>query len=370
VSSRLVPHAFPRQPRILIVDDEAINIDLLQRILEPAGYTGLVSTTDSRDAVALYRECEPDLILLDLRMPHLDGLELLERFAAEIPDDVYLPILVLTSDDSGEAKRLALSGGAKDFLIKPLSPPEVRLRVHNLLETRFLHLELREHNRLLEARVRQRTAQLFRRTEELEEARIEILERLARAAEFRDDDTGHHTQRVGRLAALLAEASGQAADAVELIRRAAPLHDVGKIGVPDHVLLKQGRLDERELALMQRHTVIGGAILSGSAVPLLALGRDIALSHHERWDGSGYPVGARGTEIPVAGRLVAVADVFDALTHGRPYKPAWAVDAAVGEIARERARQFDPDVVEAFMSIERSVLEALATDQRPVTASP
>ncbi|MGH7700403.1 MAG: HD domain-containing phosphohydrolase [Gemmatimonadales bacterium] len=364
-----MPHAFPRQPRILVVDDEQINIDLVRRILEPTGYTDLASTTDPRRAVALCRALEPDLILLDLRMPQVDGLELLGRFAAEIPQDEYLPILVLTSDDSADAKRLALSGGARDFLTKPLSPTEVRLRVHNLLETRFLHLELREHNRLLETRVRDRTAELVRRTEELEEARVEILERLARAAEFRDDDTGYHTQRVGRLAAILAEASGQAADAVELIRRAAPLHDVGKIGVPDYVLLKQGRLDEKESLLMQRHTVIGGAILSGSGVPLLALGKDIALSHHERWDGTGYPSGARGTEIPMVGRLVAVADVFDALTHGRPYKSAWGVAPAVAEIVRERGRQFDPDVVDAFMTIERTALEALATDDRPAAVA-
>jgi putative two-component system response regulator len=348
---------FSRLPRILVVDDERINIQVLERILEP-GYAALTSTTDPRKAIALFREFKPDLVLLDLRMPHIDGLELLQHLAKEIPASVYLPILVLTSDSSGETKRRALSGGAKDFLIKPLSPFEVRLRVQNLLETRFLHLELQEQNYSLEVRVAERTSALVKRTEELEEARFEILERLARAAEFRDDDTGQHTHRVGFLAGQLAEAMALPADEVELIRRAAPLHDLGKIGVPDAVLLKQGRLNPAEYEVMKRHTVIGGSILSGSAVPLLAMGREIAISHHERWDGDGYPFGARAKGIPVSGRIVAVADVFDALTHGRPYKSAWSVDEASAEIAREKGGQFDPDVVEAFLTIGRNgVLE-------------
>jgi putative two-component system response regulator len=343
---------FPRLPRILVVDDEQINIQVLERILDP-GYVQITSTTDPRRAVGLFREIQPDLVLLDLRMPHLDGLELLELLSREIPTAEYLPILVLTSDSSGETKRRALSGGAKDFLTKPLSPFEVRLRVQNLLETRFLHLQLQEQNRSLEERVIDRTRALLQRSEELEEARIEILERLARAAEFRDDDTGQHTQRVGQLAAQLAAVLALPTDLIELIRRAAPLHDLGKIGVPDTVLLKRGRLDAAEYDVMKRHTVIGGAILSGSSVPLLAMGREIAVSHHERWDGTGYPFGEAGAAIPVSGRIVAVADVFDALTHGRPYKSAWSVDEATAEISRERGRQFDPDVVDAFLEIGR-----------------
>ena len=358
-------HGFPRLPRILIVDDEVINIQVLERIFEPA-FAQLATTTDSRNALELFRTFQPDVVLLDLRMPHLDGLEVLAMLSEEIPADTYLPIVVLTSDSSHDAKRRALSGGAKDFITKPLSPSEVRLRVQNLLETRFLHLELLSQNEQLETRVIERTQALMKRTEELEDARLEILDRLARAAEFRDDDTGQHTQRVGQLAARLAQVLGQSEDEVELMRRAAPLHDVGKIGVPDRVLLKAGRLNQDEIALMQRHTVIGGAILSGSTVPLLALGREIAVSHHERWDGTGYPYGAAGVEIPLPGRIVAVADVFDALTHGRPYKNAWSVAQAHAEIAQERGRQFDPDVVDAFLSIGRSgALDALASGKHP-----
>jgi len=356
---------FPRLPRILVVDDEPINIQVLERIFD-SGYAELASTTDPRRALAMFHEFHPDLVLLDLRMPHIDGLELLEILSQVIPSGEFLPICVLTSDSTGETKRRALSGGAKDFIIKPLSPIEVRLRVQNLLETRFLYLQLQDQNHSLELRVTERTRAVVRRTEELEEARIEILERLARAAEFRDDDTGQHTQRVGQLAALLAEALSLSPDAIELIRRAAPLHDLGKIGVPDTILLKQGRLTPAEYEVMKRHTVIGGQILSGSTVPLLTVGREIAISHHERWDGEGYPFGEKGDQIPVSGRIVAVADVFDALTHGRPYKPAWSVEEASAEIARERGRQFDPDVVAAFLAIERSGgLETVLAAPRP-----
>ena len=358
-------HRFPRLPRILIVDDEAINIQVLERIFEPE-FAQLATTSDPRNALDLFRSFAPDVVLLDLRMPHLDGLEVLAMLTGEIPPDVYLPIVVLTSDASSEAKRRALSGGAKDFITKPLSAGEVRLRVQNLLETRFLHLELKGYNQMLESRVIERTRELVKRTEELEDARLEILDRLARAAEFRDDDTGQHTQRVGHLSARLAQILGRPASEVELIRRAAPLHDVGKIGVPDRVLLKAGRLDREEILLMQRHTIIGGAILSGSAVPLLALGREIATAHHERWDGAGYPTGAVAAEIPISGRIVAVADVFDALTHGRPYKKAWSVLDAQAEIKRERGKQFDPDVVDAFLEIgQTGALDRLVSGQRP-----
>jgi putative two-component system response regulator len=342
-----------RDVRILVIDDEEMNIEMLRRVLEPEGYSRFITTTDPRRALDLYREHHPDLILLDLKMPHLEGHEVLALFREEIPPDTYLPILVLTSDGSSEAKRRALSGGARDFLTKPLSPIEVRLRIRNLLETRFLHLAMQNQNQWLEERVRERTAELTRRTVELEEARIEILQRLARAAEFRDDETGLHTQRVGRTAALLAEGLGIAPSEVEVIRRAAPLHDIGKIGIPDAVLLKGGRLSLDEFEVMKTHTLIGADILSGSSVPLLATGREIALTHHEHWDGSGYPAGLAGEAIPLPGRAVAVADVFDALTHPRPYKPAWTPDAALDEIQRQAGRQFDPEIARAFAALHR-----------------
>jgi putative two-component system response regulator len=217
------------------------------------------------------------------------------------------------------------------------------LRIRTLLETRFLYLQIQSQNVVLEAKVQERT-------QELEAAQIEIIERLARAAEFRDDNTGQHTERVGQMAALLARQLGLPDPQVSLIRRAAPLHDVGKIGIPDAVLLKLGKLTLDEFELVKTHTTIGARILSGSRFGVLRLAEEIAFSHHERWDGDGY-VGIKTDQIPLAGRIVAVADVFDALTQKRPYKAAWPIAEAIAEIERQRTRQFDPEIVDAFLRV-------------------
>ncbi|MGB2715839.1 MAG: HD domain-containing phosphohydrolase [Vicinamibacterales bacterium] len=331
-----------KHARIMIVDDEPGNVDLLKRVLERAGFHKLDSTNDPREAVSLYVETRPDLILLDLHMPYLDGLAVMDRLN-DIVEASYLPILMLTGDMTPEARREALSRGAKDFVNKPFNPDEVLLRIRTLLETRFLYLQIQSQNQMLEAKVRERTR-------ELEAAQIEIIERLARAAEFRDDNTGQHTERVGQMAALLARELGLSDAQVSLIRRAAPLHDVGKIGIPDSILLKLGKLTPPEFELVKTHTSIGARILSGSRFALLRLAEEIAFSHHEQWDGRGY-AGLTGNHIPLAGRIVTVADVFDALTQKRPYKAAWPVEEAVAEIERQRGRQFDPDVVDAFLRI-------------------
>ena len=331
-----------RNARILIIDDEPVNIDLLRRVLERAGFHRLETTTDSREAASLYITFRPDLILLDLHMPHLDGLQVMDELN-QIAEASYLPILMLTGDITPEARREALSRGAKDFVNKPFHTDEVLLRIRTLLETRFLYLQIQSHNQMLEAKVRERTR-------ELEGAQIEIIERLARAAEFRDDNTGQHTERVGQMAALLARQVGLPDSQVALIRRAAPLHDVGKIGIPDSILLKLGRLTEEEFVVVRTHTTIGARILSGSRFPILRLAEEIAFSHHERWDGEGY-AGIPRDSIPLAGRIVAVADVFDALTQKRPYKAAWALEDAVAEIDRQRSRQFDPMLVDAFLRV-------------------
>ena len=290
----------------------------------------------------LYVKFRPDLILLDLHMPHRDGLAVMDELN-QIAEASYLPILMLTGDDTQEAKREALSRGAKDFLNKPFHSDEVLLRINTLLETRFLYLQIQSQNQILEAKVRDRTR-------ELESAQIEIIERLARAAEFRDDNTGQHTERVGQMAALLARQVGLPDPQVSLIRRAAPLHDVGKIGIPDSILLKLGKLTPDEFALVKTHTTIGARILSGSRFTILRLAEEIAFNHHERWDGDGY-AGVAGSAIPLAGRIVAVADVFDALTQNRPYKAAWPVNDAIAEIERQRGKQFDPALVDAFLRV-------------------
>ena len=336
------PQSAFRNARILIVDDELANVEVLRRMLEHEGFTRIESTTDSREAAAMYVAHRPDLILLDLRMPHLDGLEVMERLN-EIAEATYLPILILSGDLTPDARRDALSKGAKDFVSKPFQCDELLLRIKTLLETRLLYLQIQSQNQLLEAKVRERTRAL-------EDAQIEIVARLAAAAEFRDDNTGQHTQRVGQMSALLATELGLPDTEVGLIRRAAELHDVGKIGVPDAILMKMGKLTADEFEVVKTHTTIGARILSGGKFPLLRLAEEIAFTHHERWDGSGY-AGIRGTDIALAGRIVAVADVFDALTQRRPYKPAWPVAEAIAEIHRQRGKQFDPTIVDAFMRV-------------------
>lgn len=334
---RIFKHA-----RILIVDDEEQNVTLLRRLLERAGFAHLESTLDPREVADLYVRFRPDLILLDLHMEHMDGLQVLDQLN-QIAEASYLPILMLTGDLSQDAKREALSRGAKDFVSKPFHSDEVLLRISTLLETRFLYLQIQSQNQMLEAKVRERTR-------ELESAQIEIIERLARAAEFRDDNTGQHTERVGQMAALLAKKIGLPDSQISLIRRAAPLHDVGKIGIPDSILLKLGKLTEEEFVIVRTHTTIGARILSGSRFPILRLAEEIAFNHHERWDGDGY-AGIAADAIPLAGRIVAIADVFDALTQKRPYKAAWPVGEAIAEIERQRGRQFDPVIADAFLQV-------------------
>jgi putative two-component system response regulator len=336
--------------RILVVDDQESNVLLLVRILRNAGYEDVASTTDPRAVPDLFSSFRPDIVLLDLHMPHLDGHQVMALLDPLIPHDAFLPVLVLTADVGPAARERSLSQGAKDFLTKPFDPTEVVLRVRNLLQTRFLHLALQRQNHVLEERVRERTM-------ELEDAQFETFERLAMAAEYRDDATGRHTRRVGNTSATIAAELELPADEVEVIRYAAGLHDIGKIGIPDAILQKPARLTAEEFAIVRIHTKVGAGILSNSRTPLLRMAEVIALTHHERWDGDGY-AGLRGEEIPLVGRITTVADVYDALLQERPYKRAWALDEALSEIVDERGRQFAPDVVDAFLRAqERGAFE-------------
>jgi len=330
---------------ILIVDDDPLSIQAITRILTRTGYKRVHPITDPYLAEAAFRELQPDLVLLDLRMPGLDGLELLARLMAATPRSAYLPIVMLTGEDSSEPRQQALATGAKDFIGKPFNIPEVVLRIRNLLETRALHQELEAHNRELEQRVAERTR-------ELDESQLEILQRLATAAELRDDETGQHTYRVAATAAMLARAIGLPEAQVQLVTQAAPLHDVGKIGIPDAVLLKQGQLRPDEFEVIKSHTTIGARMLGNGRSPSIQMAEAIALSHHEWWDGRGYPAGLSGEQIPLPARIVSLADVFDALTHDRPYRPAWSVADTLEEIRRLRANQFEPALADAFLGLE------------------
>ncbi|WP_409344344.1 HD domain-containing phosphohydrolase [Paenibacillus sp. MBLB4367] len=343
-----------RQAKFLIVDDQEYNISLLQRMLGRSGFTNLHTTTDPLRLSGLFQEIEPDIVLLDLHMPGMDGFAALRLLKELIAEGNYLPVLVLTADVTQEAKQRALQEGANDFLTKPFDKTEVILRIDNLLKSRYLHLQLQNQNVLLEERV-------SKRTWELEKAKLEILELLARASEYRDDMTGQHTQRVGQMAGNIARELGLQEQEADLIRKAAPLHDLGKIGIPDGLLLKPGKFTPEEFEQMKTHTTIGASILAGSSFSVLEVAGTIALSHHEKWDGTGYPEGRRGEDIPLSARIVAIADFYDALTHERPYKAAWSSEEAVAEILRQKGLHFDPQVVEAFLAVLEQTAGKLKT---------
>jgi putative two-component system response regulator len=330
--------------RILIVEDQESNIRFLEKLLARDGYRHVRSTSDSRKAKATFQEYQPDLVLLDLHMPHMDGFEVMEAIKPDIPEGAFVPILVLTADREPEVKIRCLSVGAKDFVAKPFRADEVLLRIRNLLETRNLNQSLEDRNVSLELEVQARSFQV-------QAAQMEVLHRLAVAAEYRDDITGRHAGRVGMMAGRLAEEYGVGAEDVSLLREAAPLHDVGKIGIPDAILLKPGRLSEEEFEVMKGHTTIGGMILSKGSFRLLDFAKEIALSHHEWWDGSGYPNGLKGEDIPVAGRIVAIADVFDSVSHERPYKKAFSVEQTLEIMHQEGANHFDPHLLGLFTEL-------------------
>jgi len=338
-----------RQARILVVDDEPANTALLSALLARWGFCDVTPIGDSRQVLELCTRLDPDLLFLDLHMPAPSGLELLRALDERLHAAVPLPVIVLTADATSESKRAALDLGARDFLTKPFDPEEVRLRARNLLEMRLLHREQECYAARLAEGVRQRTRHL-------EQARLEILWRLALAAEYRDDETGEHTARVAHTSARLAGALGMSSGEVAEVALAAPLHDIGKIALPDRILLKPEVLTPAEYEEMKGHVRVGADILAGSSSTLLQMAEQIALTHHERWDGTGYLQGLCGEEIPLVGRIVAVADVFDALTHRRPYKEPWPLERAVAEVLANAGTHFDPDVVTAFASLDQREL--------------
>jgi putative two-component system response regulator len=330
-----------RFARFLVVDDQERHARLVREVLFGAGATQVTATTDARRASDLFDSARPDLVLLDPMMPWRNGYDVLADIRARIPQNEFCPVIIVTAEIDAETKLRALTGGANDFLAKPLDPVEALLRIRNLLQTRRLTQQLREQNDRLDRSARERTR-------DVEEARVEILERLALAAEFRDDDTGQHTIRVGELAARLARVLDLSQEEISMIRRAAPLHDVGKIGIPDVILLKPAALTPTEFEIMKTHTTIGAKILSGSRSPLLQAAQTIALTHHERWRGQGYPEGLQGASIPTASRIVAVADVYDAMTNDRPYRRAFTDEKARGLIREHMNMDWDEAIVEAL----------------------
>ena len=351
-----------KQSCILIVDDEPLNIEVVRRYLEMGGYRNLISTDHAGQALPLMGLNRPDVVLLDIQMPGINGLEIL----AAIRSDEELcrtPVLILTGSSDPETKLIALQAGATDLLPKPVHSEELLARLGNVLKVKAYQDRLYSYSEELEEAVRRRTA-------ELESSRLDVIHCLARAAEFRDDDTGQHIVRVGRYARVIAAQLGFSRRDLDILEPAAQLHDVGKIGIPDSILLKSGKLTPEEYEMMQkhcgfgnrivhkvpdgdavmlrRHTDIGARIIDASSSPILEMARRIALTHHERWDGNGYPLGLSREDIPVEGRITAVADVFDALSSKRPYKPAFPLQKCFAIMAEGRGTQFDPEVLDAF----------------------
>ncbi|MFK5949742.1 MAG: response regulator [Methylococcales bacterium] len=337
------------QANILIVDDELANVKLLERFLQREGYQNIFATTDPREVKGLCDKTAFDVFLLDIRMPDINGFELMILLKERYPES-YLPILVLTAQIDQETRIRALSEGAKDFLTKPFDRLEALTRIHNLIEVGLMHKQLKQQNRNLEEKVKQRTKELYH-------TRQEVIRRLGLAAEFRDNETGNHIIRMSKYSYLLALASGLTQEHAELILNAAPMHDIGKIGIPDSVLLKPGKLDENEWKIMQSHVEVGAEILSGDNSELILTAKQIALHHHEKWDGCGYPNGLKGDDISIEGRICAIADVFDALLSTRPYKKPWTVDKALNLIESEAGKHFDPQLAILMREILPDLLQ-------------
>ncbi|UCV28547.1 response regulator [Ferribacterium limneticum] len=321
----------PKQS-ILVVDDSPENIDLLSEVLRDE-YRIRVATSGEKALKIVYSDEPPDLILLDIMMPGLSGLEICRRLKAN-PDRRRIPVIFVTAMSSIEDEKRGLETGAVDYITKPISPPIVKARVRT-------HLALYDQSRELEHMVKQRTHELLT-------TRQQIIRRLGRAAEFKDNETGNHVLRMSHYARLIAEAHGLGQEASEIIFNTSPMHDIGKIGIPDSILLKPGKLDTEEWKVMYQHPIMGAEIIGKHDNELLETARIIALTHHEKWDGSGYPQGLKGEAIPLEGRIVAIADVFDALVSIRPYKAAIPLNEALQYLESQSGRHFDPSLMEAF----------------------
>ncbi|MDQ7010908.1 MAG: two-component system response regulator [Mariprofundaceae bacterium] len=329
--------------KILIVDDEAHNLKLLARILKHGNYE-IYQASNGKEALEAVRSYKPDIILLDIIMPEMNGFEVTKRLK-EDKLTKHIPIIILTALEDQDSRTQGLAIGAEEFISKPINANEILMRVRNLLRLKQASDIIKDHNRVLEKEVQQRT-------EQLESAFVETIFTLMRASEYRDDETGAHVRRISFYTRSLAETLGMGDEFCKSIHYASPMHDVGKIGIPDHILLKPGSFEPEEWKVMKTHTTIGAQILENCVSPYSVMGKEIALSHHERWDGSGYPQGLKGEDIPLPARIMQICDVYDALRSKRPYKTPFDHKTSIRIIlkgdGRTDPKHFDPDVLSAF----------------------
>ncbi len=337
---------------VQVVDDNRRNVKICREILEMADFS-VVAAENGEAGLRQAKEVQPDVILLDIMMPVMDGIEMLMRLRKD-PLIQHIPVLMLSARSATEDVVRALNSGANDYLTKPFSEEELEARVWTLCRMKKAEDGIRRQNEILEHKVRERTA-------ELDATRLEIVRRLGMAAEYRDNETGDHIIRMSKMSMKLGELYGLDNQRQQLLLNASPMHDVGKISIPDAVLLKTGKLTKEEWEIMTRHTTIGARLLDGHDSVLMRMARDIALTHHEKWNGKGYPAGLKGEQIPLEGRIVAIADVFDSLTSRRPYKDPYPIDVACEIIAGERGEHFDPMLTDLFLE-HRAEFERIKKD--------
>jgi putative two-component system response regulator len=342
------------KPLILVVDDVPDNIELLEAYLVPQGYE-IVKAANGQEALENLSGNRIDLILLDVMMPGMNGFEVTRRIREDNVQRL-LPIILVTALHDKEDRVKGIEAGCDDFISKPVDYIELLARVRSLLKVKAYNDLLSNYRKELESDVAKRTDELQRALEKIKAASLDTIYRLSMAAEYKDEDTGAHIKRMSRYSFAVARRMRLEKSTVETILYAAPMHDIGKIGIPDQILMKPTKLDPVEWEIMKQHTVIGANILKGSDAEFIRLGETIAQCHHEKWDGSGYPNSLKGAEIPIAGRIVAVADVFDALTSRRSYKEPFSIEKSLAIIREGSGSHFDPDVVDAFLAIQDEIL--------------
>ena len=371
-----------RTPRVLIIDDMEENTALLDAFLRPRGFRTILAQ-NGEDGLERVRDSEPDIILLDLMMPGMDGFEVCKRLKSD-PETHYIPVIIITGLADRDANIRAIEAGADDFLLKPFDSVLLEARIRASFKSKTLQDQVFEYQHQLEDYNHELEDAVKRRTEQVVQTQQAAVFGLAKLAESRDTETGDHLERVRCYARLLAQHilekpkfSGEVTPTFpEQIYQSSPLHDIGKVGIPDRILLKPGKLTKEEFDIMKKHTVIGGETLeaadveAGSESSFLAMGRDIAFTHHEKWDGSGYPYGLAGEKIPLASRIVAVADVYDALTSRRPYKEPFSHEKSMAIITGDAGKHFDPDIVDAFVEIEAEIIEVRERFNDTVQYSP